>query len=234
VPGIAFESMPVTWHSVFDTVEGLVAVGTIMLALGTLGVAVLTRSTAKATKKLADETKNLVAATVGLAEASAQEVEISRHALQAEVKPLIVDWPTEGRAISFKGSLDEGMLVVVPVCNAGATALITGVTMHWYDHGMTEPTTYIGWPTVVAPMAGGETEARFSFDRHDAARLSAIEEQGKFWVEFAYTDASGGQPEVTRLDVHYEEESERWPVWQVSFRRAGEAEPYATARPVNR
>jgi hypothetical protein len=83
-------------------------------------------------------------------------------------------------------------------------------------------------------MSGGETEARFMFGSGETHRLDEIERLGKFWVEFAYTDASGGQPEVTRFDIYYDDETERWDVWKVSFRRAGEPEPYATAQPVNR
>jgi hypothetical protein len=83
---------------VFRTVEGLVAVGTIGLALGTFLVALLARSTAKATKSLALETRNLVGATLELARVSKEEVELSRLAVQAEVKPLIVDWPAFSQA----------------------------------------------------------------------------------------------------------------------------------------
>ena len=75
--------VPVTWHSVFQTVEGLVAVGTILLAFGTLAVALLTRSTAIATKKLASETRSLVSATVELALVLQRKSKMSRRALQA-------------------------------------------------------------------------------------------------------------------------------------------------------
>lgn len=207
--------------------------GTILLALGTLAVAALTRSTSKATGKLAKETQKLVEATIDLARVSAEEVAMSRRAVEAEVKPLIVDWPAGNRGVRFDRARGDP-IVSIPACNAAAPALIQGVTMHWYDRGVADPTTYIGWPTVLAPMPGGETEARFSFGASDAPRLDAIEEQGKFWVEFAYTDASGGQAEVTRFDIYYDEESESWLVWKVSFRRAGETEPYAVSQPVNR
>ena len=225
--------MPLTIHNVFGTVEGWVAIGTVGLALGTFVVALLARSTANATKELAEETRGVVEATKELARVSAQEVEMSRRALQAEIKPLIVDWPADNRRVRFDRSNGDA-LVVVPACNAAAPALITGVTMHWYDRGVPDPVTYIGWPTVLAPMAGGETEARFSFGLSAAHRLDEIERLGKFWVEFAYTDAAGEQPEVSRLDIYYDDVTERWDVWKVSIRRAADTEPYATAQPVNR
>jgi hypothetical protein len=231
--------VPVTLHSLFKTVEGLVAVGTILLAFGTLGVALLTRSTAKATKKLASETRGLVDATAELARVSAEEVEMSRRALQAEVKPLLVDWPANNREVTFARAVDE-RLFTIPAVNAGAPGLIQRATMHWDEAGAAvSPTTYEGTVTVLALMPGGETEAQFLFPRSEFARLDQLEWQGKFWVEIAYTDASGGQPEVTRFDVYRVTDvnpggPSRWRVWAVSFRRANEAEPYARAQPANR
>lgn len=219
-----------------DTVDGLVAVGTILLAVGTLAVALVTWRTARATKLLASQTKSLVAATVDLSKVSAEEVEISRRALQAEVKPLIVDWPADNRRVTF--SLDgDGGRVSVPACNAGAPGLIQGVTMHWDEPGAAvTPTTYRGTATVLAVMSGGETEAHFDFTGQ-RPRLDRVHEHGKFWVEIAYTDAAGGQAEVTRLDLYRTSAlgtSPEWRVWAVSFRRADETEPYAEARPANR
>lgn len=221
-----------TFHSVFETVEGLVALGTILLAAGTLGVALLTRSTARATRKLAAETGGLVDATLRLAAVSAEEVELSRRAIEAEVKPLIVDWPTDNRRVTVTPGEQWAMVVVVPAMNVSATALIQGVTMHWLESGRpNSEATYQGRPTVLAVGPGGELEARFVFDEVQARRLESLE---KFSVEIEYTDAAGGQPEITRLDIYWVGDRERWYVWAVSFRRIGEDQPYAQARPVNR
>jgi hypothetical protein len=225
--------MSVSFHSVFETVEGLVALGTILLAFGTLGVALLTRSTALATKKLAEETHGLVDETARLAEVSAEEVEMSRRAIEAEVKPLILDWPADNRTVTVKHVVDEGVLISVPAVNANATALIQSVTMHWQERGA-PASTRIGWPTVLAVGPGGETEARFHFEKSEIARLDAIGQLGKFSVEIEYTDAAGGQRDVTRFEIYRASETETWRIWAVSFRRVGESEPYAEARPVNR
>jgi hypothetical protein len=209
-----------------------VAVGTVALAAGTLIVALVTRSTAAATGKLAAETRDLVAATEKLSEVSAEEVELSRRAIEAEVKPLIVDWPTDNRRVTVNPGAEWPMVVVVPAMNATATALIQSVTMHWLESGLpNSEAIYQGRPTVLAVGPGGGLEARFVFDATNARRIESIE---KFWVEIKYTDAAGGQPEITRLDVYWARDTENWYVWAVSFRRVGEDKPYVEARPLNR
>jgi hypothetical protein len=74
-----------SWHGFFAWYgwPALVALGTILLAFGRFTVALLTRSTATATRELATETGGPVEATNKLADVSAEEVEISRRALQA-------------------------------------------------------------------------------------------------------------------------------------------------------
>ncbi len=226
-----------SWHGWSWTGwSALVALGTILLALGTFAVALLTRSTVLATRRLVSETRGLVDATGELARVSAEEVEMSRRALQAEVKPLLVDWPAKNRTVTYVRYADERVFTI-PICNAGAPALIQRATMHSYELGA--PTIRDGAVTVLAVGSGGETDAEFWFDRAEFHRLDGVEQQGKFWVEVADTDASGDQPEVTRFDIYAATEvgdshPGDWRVWAVSFRRAGEAEAYATARPANR
>jgi hypothetical protein len=126
---------------------------------------------------------------------------------------------------------------IIPLVNAGAPALIQRATMHWDEPGAAlSPTTYEGTVTVLALAPGGGTDANFLFPPSEFGRLDRLEQQGKLWVEIAYTDASGGQPEVTRFDLYRVpgETPTRWRVWAVSFRRAGETEPYARAQPANR
>jgi hypothetical protein len=208
----------------------------VFTALSTLVLALSTGALALSTWQDVRETTRLVDATVTLVEVSADEVELSRRAIEAEVKPLIVDWPADNRQVTVKPGSEEGAVrIVVPAVNANATALIQGVTMHWYEPGAAiSPTTYIGWASVLAVGPGGETEAWFHFDAAQAPRLEPIEQQGKFWVEIDYTDAAGGQRDVTRFDIYRDETADEWRVWAVSFRHAGESEPYAKAQPTNR
>lgn len=98
------------------------------------------------------------------------------------------------------GGSRSASVSVVPAMNATATALIQGVTMHWHESGRpNSEAIYQGRPTVLAVGYGGEMEARFVFNAADARRIESIE---KFWVEIKYTDAAGGQPEITRLDIY--------------------------------
>ena len=221
--------------------EAMVAIGTILLATGTLAVALVTRSTAQATKTLAAETKSLVDATAGLAKISAEEVEISRRALQGDIKPIMADFPNPGgRPVAFRiGGGTKGSQVSVPACNVGAgAALIKQVTMHWDEPGaVVSPTTYMGSVTVLAVPPGGETEARFDFPSDALARVQALHELGKFWVEISYVDATNDQAEITRLDLYRHSKpgvSPGYRIWAMSIRREGETEPYIESRPANR
>lgn len=99
--------MSVTWHNLFHTVEGLVAVGTISLAVVTGLLAIATFVTARLTRRLARSTENElgvlttqveiarqeVEAVTSQAEAARQEVEVSTQALQASHRPVIVAAP---------------------------------------------------------------------------------------------------------------------------------------------
>ena len=115
--------MLASWHGFFAWYgwPAFVALGTILLAFGTFTVALLTRSTATATGKLAAETGGLVEATKKLADVSAEEVEMSRRALQAEVKPLIADWPADNRQVTYQAFPQE-RVITVPCLNPARQA----------------------------------------------------------------------------------------------------------------
>src|SRR5262249_5006887 len=94
----ALTTTPLTAHNFFETVEGLVALGTLLLAAGTLVVAVVTGRTAHRTRELAEATVAIatstgreVQAVVDQAEAARQEVEVSREALLATNRPRLVN-----------------------------------------------------------------------------------------------------------------------------------------------
>jgi hypothetical protein len=105
--GLNLKAMDVTWHNLFHTVEGLVAVGTIALACVTGGLAIGTYVTARLTRRLAQSTENElgvlttqveiarqeVEAITAQAEAARQEVEVSTQALQASHRPVVVAAP---------------------------------------------------------------------------------------------------------------------------------------------
>src|SRR6266496_3978966 len=151
---------PLTGHNLFQTVDGLVALGTLLLAAGTLTLAWTTRATARRTRDLAEQTRSLASSTerevqavVDQAEAARQEVEVSREALQATYRPRLVDVPSgsyvrqartslSGMQTTFDdshivvSSRDERVpsdrLIIVPVRNVGTgLALIQEVRLRW-------------------------------------------------------------------------------------------------------
>jgi hypothetical protein len=193
--------------SIFGT-----ALGTTLLAVATGALAYTTAGDVRATWELADLTR--------------QDLELSRRAQQANIKPRLVDAP---EASTFERTEGGGVFVVVYVRNVGAgVALIQDVTMRWDSPGeVVNPTAYIGTVTRSVVPPDELTRAEFVFGPEAKERVDWIASVGRFWVEFVYVDSAGEQGEVTRLDLNFRS-NWGWVVSVVSFRRASEGEPYAS------
>jgi hypothetical protein len=84
---------PLTWHNLFETVEGLVAVGTLALAAGTVILAWRTSLLARETKQLAGFAQVELSAVLDQTRAMEQQVAIERASLEASFRPLLLTVP---------------------------------------------------------------------------------------------------------------------------------------------
>jgi outer membrane murein-binding lipoprotein Lpp len=262
---------PLTWHSLFHTTEGIASFGTIalaavtlILALGTLLVArgtndnvAETRRLGESTNQTATETRNLAAATTRLAEltetevkavaeqaeAARQEVEVSRLALQANIKPrlLNVPWTRDGetrvkfehpKLSSYTHPAPPDLTsttIYVPLRNIGpGIAFIKDVTMYWNELGaLRNPVPYLGTSAAKVLPAGETMIARFQFaDPLNSARAVKISKDAKvFWVEVSYTDTADEQQERVRLTLGLNDRDE-WVVTKVGYYQNDEPAPY--------
>src|SRR4051812_47995951 len=103
--------------------------GTIALALATLILAIATLRTARGTKELAEETRDLtrstekeVAAVVQQATAATEQVDLSRAAMQATIRPIIVALAPSDHADDkvFVAEGGDFISVRLPFRNAGS------------------------------------------------------------------------------------------------------------------
>jgi hypothetical protein len=238
--------LPLTWHSLFQTVEGLVAVGTISLAVATAILALVTLKTARRTRDLAKETTRLavlteqeVKAVADQADAARQEVQLSRLSFQASIKPSLVDVPPglhfdelrgdQGR-VAF-GTDGEGITrASVSARNVGpGIALVQAVTMHWDEASAPDnEATYYGIAARRVIPPGELTTAAFTLPESELKRVKRIRETGKVWIDFDYIDESGTQAETTRLDIE-ENEHGFWRVTRVYLFHEGDREPYVSS-----
>src|SRR6266568_3371795 len=102
IPGMDFlfvtDTSLLTWHNLFHTVEGIVALATIALALVTASLAGATLVMATKTASLADSTRDEVAAfgrqielderTLGVLQ---EQVDVQRLASESTIRPVLVD-----------------------------------------------------------------------------------------------------------------------------------------------
>src|SRR6266550_5149539 len=89
---IGADLTPVTWHALW-TVEGLVALGTLALALVTTFLAWRTSKMASKTATLATSTEQLATSTERLAKLTEEDLALSRVAIEADVRPVLVAVP---------------------------------------------------------------------------------------------------------------------------------------------
>jgi hypothetical protein len=252
--------LPLTWHTLFHTTEGIAAFGTIalavvtgILAIGTLVTARRTKATAaethglaEATTRLAELTEKEVQAVADQAEAARDEVRVSRQALQANIKPHLLnvlrtkDGETRVRVEHPKLPSNTSppppdltsTTIYVPLRNVGpGLAFIQEVTMYWNElESNMNPVSYIGTSAAKVVPTGEIMIARFLFgDELNSGRALRIEEQsGKFWVEVSYTDAVGLQLERVRLTHGLDEQGE-WVVTEVGHYEIDAPEPYVSS-----
>jgi hypothetical protein len=103
---------PLTWHNLFETVEGLVAVGTLALAAGTVILAWRTSLLARETKQLAGFAQVELSAVLDQTRAMEQQVAIERASLEASFRPLLLTVPagygaTEGAPLGLGSDVDS-------------------------------------------------------------------------------------------------------------------------------
>jgi hypothetical protein len=224
------------WQPFKDNAEPWVAIGTILLALATAGLAA-------ATLGIARQSRREVGAVTEQTKVSLDEVEISRKALQAQARPMLVDAPRgvhfdaqgdDRGAIKFSagaGTSEDEQIgyaeCIVPMQNVGSgVALITGFEFKWFGQGWNRR----ALQTVVPP---GQL-TNFDFFRGDLDPGEA-DMQGwaladgpseDFEVEVTYTDMEGEQPTRTRLLAHTVGGG-RGSVSAVLLYRGDEKEPFA-------
>lgn len=243
--------MPLTWHTLFHTTDGIAAFGTIALAIVTGILAIGTLVTARRTKDMATETARLAALTekevqavADQADAARQEVEVSRQALQANIKPRLLDVTSSGNETpvrfehpsSSTSIYDEPDLtsttIYVPLRNVGpGLAIIKDVKMYWNQQGWdANPVSYIGTTAAKVVPPGEMMIARFLFgDELNSGRALRIKEQSReFWVEVTYTDSVDSQQERVRL-THGLDEHGDWIVAKVSYYENDLSEPYVSS-----
>jgi hypothetical protein len=238
--------VPLTWHSLFHTVEGVAAVATIGLAFGTVVLALATFLTAKRTRTLAVETGQLAVETTRVvelteqelkavmaqAQAAREEVEVSREALQASVRPCLVDMPSDAVPVLFETNFREKQTIVrVPIRNVGAgLAMIQAVRMCWHETGLpANVAVYTGTTDVRVLPPRENLMPRFFFDEPQATRVEHIRDLRRFWVEIDYHDVPGKQAETTRLYITRRDDDGPWKVTGVELLREGDSEPYISS-----
>jgi hypothetical protein len=226
-----------TWNFLdhhFGAWDAWVAIGTLLLAAGTFYMAA-------GTKRLARLTENEVRAVEDQARAAGAHLQIAQEALEASIRPTLVDVPPTGptsperiqyegwgtdvdRAAAHIEQTSDYLYCSVPLRNVGAgLALVEGVTLRWAANDVP----WRGNSSLLAVPVGDQTRVLFSVParRPEFSRaVEAVQEAGSFTIEASYTDASGRpQPPVRLLFVR--NEAGGWATNQVLFieRREGSA-----------
>jgi hypothetical protein len=250
------DTAPLTLHNLFGTVEGMVAVGTILLALGTGFLALKTRKLANETRVLAGST----AQEIELARQTAQDIqrqtkaiegqaEVARDSLAATFRPVLVHVPHDFGGfrtdevvrypLGFQSALpvnerwivttaeSEGHLHFgVPVRNVGQGVAFIVAAGMNY-----EAEEMFGGNPSNAIVPPGET-ARITFSisaepENSATLLDRIKQYGTFSVLIRYSDLASNFWS-TRLDLVSESMS-RWYVHQVFVWPGEESESEAVS-----
>jgi hypothetical protein len=251
-----------------DPWQPLVGIGTLALAVATAVLAGATFRMVRWTRKTAEAALEDVRASALLArsagdqakasqasadaaheaaQSAAIDVELSRRALETQVRPIIVDVATSQldpkHTVRFARkspvtvgcyrvlvSEDNGFVhCSIPARNVGAgTAFIRGLGISISPD--------FGWSgkislSIVAP--GESTRTTFSIpkSRVELRELASAVLTGTFSIELRYTDINGGQDTITRLDVHNIGSSIY--VRQVSLLKPGDSEPFASSGPAD-
>jgi hypothetical protein len=222
--------------------EALVALGTLGLAVGTFVLALATRrlavSTDKEVKAVGDEldlSRQTLAAVQEQAAAARDEVETSRLAAEATIRPVLVgartakavrpdigDVQTAYEPVAWPGTNEtrnipigtatawedaNTIYISVPLRNVGpGVALLRANALTLGDHRVS------GVPSLGVVGPGETTRVQFNVARADDRSVALTEQSGSFSIEVAYTDAAGGQMSLTRADLQFD----RAGLWYVS------------------
>jgi hypothetical protein len=219
--------MTLTWHSLFDTVEGATAAATFVLAVGTILLACVALLTAKRTKDLAIETRDQSTRTRDVAihmEALAVDTkelaDLQRRALQAAVKPTLM--PASDVEIVVGDSA-----VVMHARNTGSgLALLVRTRMLCFAGGDRNEE-YGGTVSVAVLPPGKKASASFDLGAQ-RARVAQFTDR-PFRIEIEYTDAVGEQPETALFHAQNVPHAGRWRVVRTEWRRGGDAKPYVSS-----
>jgi hypothetical protein len=200
---IGSDLTPVTWHSLW-TVEGLVAAGTLALAL-------VTAFLAWRTSKMASKTATLATSTEQLAKLTEQDVALSRVAIEADVRPVLVAVPhgefvretnyevtvprssvrrgSPDRATVYAQIVDETLFVSVPFRNEGeGIAFISAAVL-----GMSQGGELMGEVTTTQVPPQGFSRASFAVLRNEQVfTVERLDADGDgFSVTITYSDLAG-------------------------------------------
>lgn len=144
------EAAPVTWHALFETLEGLLLLATLALTVVTGALAGGTFWMARRTTQVARATEREVGAIAAQVEIARDQVEIEKNALEATFRPLLVSVPQGYGAKSTGGWIpasefvatgayftidklpDGPYRVSIPVRNAGqGIAFVDHAAVEW-------------------------------------------------------------------------------------------------------
>jgi hypothetical protein len=199
----ASDLTPVSWGSLW-TVEGLVALGTLLVALGTLGLASVTAFLARRTSTMASQTAEL-------ADLTEKDVALARTAIEADVRPVLISVPPEqfvqdknfvvrvpetsltrgspDRATVYLQDIGSGTLFIsVPLRNEGAgIAFVSSGVFRWQGND---------WPSadITAKQVPRHEFTRVSFViSQNPPTVEALMQQDHPSLVVTYADLAGNK-----------------------------------------
>jgi hypothetical protein len=233
---VTVRPLEVTWENLW-TLDGLVALGTIGLATATVILAVMTFLTAKQTRQLAHLTE-------GEVEAVKEQATVSRAALQASYRPLLVgmspDLPQFAQpekihylqsgqvaAVTNRGevhihSTGATLYCSVPFWNVGnGVALVIGCWLRPLD----DSTRVTGGPSMGIVPPGELARLRLEAPPNEPLERGIADNRALiFGVQ--YQDFDGEQMGWSEVRVSLGPD-DKWRAGRTELFRSGDTEPYA-------
>jgi hypothetical protein len=189
------------------------AIATLALAVGTFYMAAKTRDEARATRDDVDASKRQIDVALQQVELSRRQAAAAELAINAQSKPLLVNSANADAVNVAPG--DDRVAVSVRLRNVGAGVariVEAGLSMEGQAVGarvyLPRPYVAAGEDAIIefGAALGG---IRFDHLRHAVAR----DEPFDLWV--GYTDATGGQPTITRAAVAWHPSHGNWRIRQI-------------------
>jgi hypothetical protein len=204
---------PVSWDALWS-VEGLVALGTLLLAAGTAGLAVFTSKMASKTAQLAEFTE--------------KEVALAAVAIEADVRPALIGVPVgkffndrgeriyvastsdvrdfHDLATVFVEDVDSHLLISAPLRNEGeGIAFPLAAALHLRDHPGSP------WSGEISPTSLPRHEVmRMTFriaSEGDGPTVADVSGVGFFTVLAHYSDLAGN---IWSSEMNFELTAGRW------------------------